>query len=332
MRFKFARSSVADQGAAAGSGGEYIGDRDVAAPRTRRAPTTAERSLGNARGTGVAMTVPDGHENAADAPVLDAVVAPPSPTPVEAVPDAPGAPAAVRASLPPVGPSGVRLTWAGEVSDAEVERVASIEVPAPVPVRKRPRRPVPPPSPAAAPAAPAAPAPPAPPKLDDDFWDGFGGTGETSTDVAVEGVDAQPGADVQRLRLKVDGAGWTELTALDEDVQQAARAEVGVRKTELGTWFAMVDDEVRAGWRPSRATTALGYSGRVVVTFQIERDGTIRAARVSSSNVVVELEQAALDAIPHQVPPPPRGFGPVEVEFTFRYTDVTSGAIPPLPR
>jgi TonB family protein len=134
---------------------------------------------------------------------------------------------------------------------------------------------------------------------------------------------------VERLRLKVDGAGWTELTVLDESVERGEKVAVSVQRTELGVWFTSVDDQVRAGWKSPPAATALGYGGTVVVTFEIARDGAIREVVVAHSNVPVELEQAALGAIPRKVAAPPRGFAPLKVQYSFRYANVTSDASTP---
>ena len=337
---KFARSRTRREGDSATVGGaptaEYIGDRDITVARDQRAPTTAERGIGNARGQGLALPVPDGHINENDAPVLDEVIESPSPdgeAPESQVAGA--APAhAPRADSRPVGPSGLRLSLAGEISDAQLAAAAA-EAPSPAPQRQarvRPRaRPVtataattPTASPSTAAQAPSAWSPPVP--LDDDFWSddsiGLIGAGEHREDR----FDEAEGNDVKAWKLKTDGAGWTELTVLDDRAAQSDRTAVSVRRTDLGVWFTQVDDAVRTAWRPPTSARALGYSGNVVLRFDIQSDGTVRSVSVVRSNTTVELEQAALEAVPRRVSPPPRGFAPLKVQYTFRYGNVTSGA------
>ena len=329
--FKFARSSAPDGGGTGVGGTEFIGDRTVTVPRTKRSPTTAERGVGNARGVGASSPAPDGHVSAPDAPIRYDVVASPSPAPVAAEPDEAGVRTTEAPSPAATPPARLRLSWAGEISDAQLEAFAA-PAPAVVPARLVARRKArskrtPAANPAPTPRAPELPAPL--PPLDDEFWSGPGESfvGEGSGDRV--GTPGEAGADVQRLVLKVDGAGWTELTALDDDVDKGLIAAVSVQRTDLGVWFATVDDAVRAAWRPPPGALALGHVGAVVLTFEIERDGMVRAVSVVRSDVVVELEQAALGAIPQRVPPPPRGFAPLRVQYTFRYGDVTGDTLAP---
>jgi TonB family protein len=225
----------------------------------------------------------------------------------------------------------LRLSLAGEISD---EAVAALDEAPPSPVPTRPRRKAPtrPPAETRASASAAAP-PPAPtwtpPALDEDFWSAAG-TGTHGDGEQDETRDDEAEATFQAAEVvKLDGAGWTDLTVLDDSVELAAETAVSVRRTELGVWYTAVYEGLRSAWRPPLGAKALGYQGRVVVAFEIAASGTILSVAVVYSNASPEMERAALAAVPAEVAPPPAEYAPLKVQHTFRYGDVTSGANSP---
>ena len=336
---RFARSAgtpAADPDAVADA--SHIGDQDIAAPTDTRAATTVERSAGNARARGEALPIPEGHDAAKDAPTARAAVARPSPVAVSGEDSTAGARPGESAmdqaeeaqpsppdAAPVPGPSGLRLWVAGELSDADLERVRSPLPPPVVKPKPKPRR-----KPTSAPAlaelepstvtALVAPAPPPRPAPESDgFWGGGGagdaGLGSQANDTPA----AEAGDDVQKAIFTDEGAGWTDITMLDEDVTEADKAQVAVRRTALGVWFAPVDDLVRGGWKVPLAVRALGVTGSVIVEFTIDKRGAVNDVAMIDANVDLELQLAALAAVPAAVPPPPGGTGTIRVRYTFRY-------------
>ncbi|MSQ02421.1 MAG: TonB family protein [Myxococcales bacterium] len=338
--FRFARSAGLPSAEAEDvADARHIGDQNVAAPTDTRAATTVERSAGNAKARGEALPIPEGHDAAKDAPTARSAVARPSPVAVTGEDSTAGARPGVGATAeargqaqptagsapPPAGPGGLRLWVAGELSDADLERVRSPLPPPPVtprpPVRRKPvripTREEPDASTLAATAAPAQ--PPRPPPESDGFWGGIG-VGDVGLGTTMDATPAAvAGDDVQKATFSDEGAGWTDLTMLDETVTEADNAQVAVRRTALGVWFAPVDDLVRAGWTVPRAAKALGVTGRVIVEFVIDKHGAVKDVTMIDANVDLDLQLAALAAVPAAVPPPPGGTGALRVRYTFRY-------------
>ena len=278
--FKFARTATPDQGESAPAT-PYIGDRNVSTPATSRVATTTERSSGNARGGGEALPVPEAHQHDERGELARIAVAEPSP---EA--------------------QGGNSTSAGSAHIFQVDEA---------PRRKRVAEPE------AALAPPQPPPPPAEEPAADGFWGGHGPAVDGEGDASTDSPEPTAGENVQRAVFKKDGAGWTEVTALDDSVQLGDQAAVSIRQTDMGVWFTPVDDLVRLGWRPPLDQIALGVTGRVTLQFVVKRNGRVTELAMVDANVPLSLQEAALLAVPSAVAPPPRGSAPLRVRYVFRY-------------
>ncbi|GDX80688.1 hypothetical protein LBMAG42_24990 [Deltaproteobacteria bacterium] len=337
--FKFARTT-ATGGAESVADAQYIGDHDAAAPKNTRVATTTERSSGNARGSGDALPVPEGHANDAKGPLAHTAVAAPSPESSAGDRTTAGR---IEGAGPAAGPkpNPRRLFMLGELSDAQIAARPPADQPQITLVVPRKRAPAarlalvvapqePPKAPSAPPPSPTAqdlltqPLPsvtPAPEAVaaEDGFWAGEGeATAGTGTD-AADSPDPVAGENVHRTIFKKDGAGWTEVTTLEDAVELSDHAAVSVRQTELGTWFTPVDDLVRLGWRPPLDQLVLGVGGRVTVEFTVRRNGRVAEVSLVDANVPLTLQEAALAAVPEAVAPPPNGYAPLRVRYVFRY-------------
>ena len=284
--FKFARSATPDQGESAPATA-YIGDRNVSAPETLRVATTTERSSGNARGSGEALPVPEAHKHDDRGELAIHAVATPSP---EAgggdetlAGAAPGIPAVQ--SLPDLSPVDVLTSQRKEPNRRGIAEAL--------------------PEPASAPT--------------DGFWRGDGAAGAGEGDAAMDSPAPTAGENVQRAVFKKNGAGWTEVTALEDNVLLGDHAAVSIRQTEVGEWFTPVDDLVRLGWRPPLDQVALGVSGRVTLQFVVKKNGRVTDLAMVDANVPLSLQEAALLSVPSAVAPPPRGSAPLRVRYVFRY-------------
>lgn len=337
--FKFARTTATGGGDSVADA-QYIGDHDAAAPTNLRVATTTERSSGNARGSGDALPVPEGHANDASGPLAHTAVAAPSP---EARPGDRTTAGRAEGAAPASAPVATRrrLFMLGEVSDAQIAAQREATLPqktlfihrkhspaAKVTVLVAPE--LPPAAPLASPTPLTAEAllsepltavtpAPEPVAAEDGFWAGEGESTSGSGTDAADSPDPMAGEDVQRTIFKRDGAGWTEVTTLEDAVQLGDHAAVSVRQTELGTWFTPVDDLVRLGWRPPLDQLVLGVGGRVTVEFTVRRNGRVEQVKLVDANVPLTLQEAALAAVPDAVASPPNGYAPLRVRYVFRY-------------
>ncbi len=353
--FKFARTSEIGGAAGAPTASPYIGDRNVSVAKAVRVATTTERSAGNGKGHGVALPTPKGHREDDKAPLARDLTPDASAAPVSGANTVAGGPSGATGSAVEAAvagaplPMGLHLSVAGEVSDEQVRAAheADLVLTAPTPKpRRRPAKRAPtakatpataptetkdlPPAvataapPTEAPAASAVSTPPVvPAAAEDAFWggdapeDGVANAGAGTA--AADSPEARAGEDVKRSVFKKDGAGWTEITTLEDEVELGDAAAVGVRKTDLGVWFTGVDDMVRASWKPPIAELALGAEGRVLIEFTVLRNGKIRDVVMLDSNASKPMQQAAIDAVPAGVPRLPGSYGPLRVRYLFRY-------------
>lgn len=337
--FKFARTTAIGGGESVADA-QYIGDHDAAAPANTRVATTTERSSGNARGSGDTLPVPEGHANDAKGPLAHSAVAAPSPESRAGDRTTAGRVEGAESAAAPTAHQR-RIFMLGEVSDAQVAaRIAADQPPKTLVVRRKrapaaklavivapeplPPAPISTPAPATAEALLTTPLPavndaPAPASSEDGFWAGAGETTAGTGTAAADSPDPTAGENVQRTIFKKDGAGWTEVTTLEDAVELSDQAAVSVRQTELGTWFTPVDDVVRLGWRPPLDQLVLGVGGRVTVEFTVRRNGRVANVGLVDSNVPLTLQEAALAAVPDAVAPPPNGYAPLRVRYVFRY-------------
>ncbi len=336
--FMFVRSDApVDADAVVEGTSPYIGDRNVVVDVHTRAPTTTRRSLADGTSRDEALPVPEEMESDSRAEIAVRTPERESPSPVSGSSQLEGTRSAPTSTTPPP-PGGVRLWIEADYSEKTTapspsapprhRKATPALVPAEVaekaPGEVHPPEATPKTEPLHAAITPRATAAQSP-RLDDDFWtEPLFGTGEGDTGSGTASSDSpasQAGADVAKVIYKRDGAAWIDLAVVDERVEKGETTQVSVSRTALGTWFVPVDDLVRATWQWPEAEKALGVRGRVVVEFTIAEDGRVSDVALVDANVPLSMQEAALEAIPAAVAPPPEGEGPLRVRYVFRYGD-----------
>lgn len=90
----------------------------------------------------------------------------------------------------------------------------------------------------------------------------------------------------------------------------------GTPSTDFGRYLAGVESKItnRGPYK---------FIGSVVITFTINKDGSLAASKISQSSTMPQIDQAALDAVKHSAPfgalPTDAGKS-VNIQFTFEGT------------
>lgn len=87
---------------------------------------------------------------------------------------------------------------------------------------------------------------------------------------------------------------------------------------EITSYMRTTQVKIKNNWKPSS-----DKSGRVILSYKINKDGTLKEYKIISSSGVKELEEEAINALKKSIPfePLPKAFDGdnVDVQFTFDY-------------
>ena len=88
--------------------------------------------------------------------------------------------------------------------------------------------------------------------------------------------------------------------------------------SEITSYMKTTQVKIKNNWKPSSEK-----SGRVVISYKINKDGTLKDYKIISSSGIKELEKEAVNALKKSSPfgPLPKAFDGenVDVQFTFDY-------------
>jgi TonB family protein len=149
---------------------------------------------------------------------------------------------------------------------------------------------------------------------------------------ASPAADARPPDTAVLDGPEAEAAAWSDLGVANEDVPLGEATRVGVRDDPLGRWMVVLDDTLREHWTYPPRLRALGVEGTAILRFRVRRDGEIDRVVVVRSAGNIELDRAALAAVPARTTPLPREVRArsIEIRYTFRYrgggTDLQNGA------
>ncbi len=109
------------------------------------------------------------------------------------------------------------------------------------------------------------------------------------------------------------------LTVLPDEVERGVVTAISVSAHPLASWMGGIDDALRERWQYPAELRALGVDGTVELKFTVLPSGRVVDVRVVAATGPAELTFAAMGSVPTSVPPPPAGWGRLDIHYTFRY-------------
>ena len=121
------------------------------------------------------------------------------------------------------------------------------------------------------------------------------------------------------------GTGSSSEKAVSPNISTPKTLDISEKKVTFNqdanfdTYMPKMQNQIKANWNPPKT----GTSSRVVMKYQIKKDGTLGSYEVKTSSGNTEMDNAAIDALKKSSPFPklPTSYEGeyVDVEFTFDY-------------